>query len=62
LVRQLDWTQYRQLIQIQDTTKREYYELEAINNAWTVRELEQQINSQLYLLHVRTGNIIILHS
>ncbi len=62
MVRQLDWTQYRQLIQIQDTTKREYYELEAINNAWTVRELEQQINSQLYLLHVRTGNIIILHS
>ena len=28
--------------------KREYYELEAINNSWTGRELERQINSMLY--------------
>jgi predicted nuclease of restriction endonuclease-like (RecB) superfamily len=28
--------------------KREYYELEAINNGWTGRELERQINSGLY--------------
>lgn len=28
--------------------KREYYELEAVNNAWTARELERQINTQLY--------------
>ena len=26
---QLNWTQYRQLIQIKDVTKRGYYELEA---------------------------------
>ena len=36
------------LIQISDPDKREYYELEAVNNAWTGRELERQINSQLY--------------
>lgn len=45
---QLNWTQYRDLIQIEDPDKREYYELEAINNAWTSRELERQIHSQLY--------------
>jgi predicted nuclease of restriction endonuclease-like (RecB) superfamily len=45
---QLNWTQYRMLIQISDSDKREYYELEAVNNAWTGRELERQINSQLY--------------
>jgi predicted nuclease of restriction endonuclease-like (RecB) superfamily len=31
-----------------DTEKREYYELEALNNRWTGRELERQINSSLY--------------
>ncbi len=45
---QLNWYQYRLLIQIQDKDKREYYELEAINNSWTGRELERQINSKLY--------------
>ncbi len=45
---QLNWTQYRLLIQIEDLSKREYYELEAVENAWTGRELERQISSNLY--------------
>ena len=45
---QLNWTQYRLLIRIDDDCKREYYELEAVNHAWTGRELERQINSLLY--------------
>ncbi len=45
---QLNWTQYRMLIQIEDTSKREYYELEAVKNGWTGRELERQINSGLF--------------
>lgn len=45
---QLNWTQYRTLIQIDDSSKREYYELEAVKNAWNGRELERQINSGLY--------------
>jgi len=45
---QFNWAQYRLLIQINDTDKREYYELEALNNHWTGRELERQINSMLY--------------
>lgn len=45
---QLNWYQYRLLIQIDDKDKREYYELESANNNWTGRELERQINSGLY--------------
>ena len=45
---QLNWSQYKQLIAIEDPDKREYYELEAVNNCWTGRELERQINSMLY--------------
>lgn len=45
---QLNWSQYKLLISIPDEYKREYYQLEAVNNAWTKRELERQINSQLY--------------
>ena len=45
---QLNWSQYRMLIQIPDPDKREYYELESVNNAWTARETERQINSMLY--------------
>lgn len=45
---QLNWTQYRTLIKISDPDKREYYELESVNNCWTARELERQKNSLLY--------------
>lgn len=45
---QFNWTQYKLLIAIPDGYKREYYELETLNNCWTARELERQINSQLY--------------
>lgn len=45
---QLNWSQYKMLISIEDVDKREYYELESVNNNWTARETERQINSQLY--------------
>ncbi len=45
---QLNWSQYRMLILIDDKYKREYYEHESVNNSWTGRELERQINSNLY--------------
>ena len=45
---QLNWSQYRMLIQIPDPDKREYYELETVNEGWTGRQLERQINSMLY--------------
>lgn len=48
LYSQLNWSQYKLLIAISDEYKREYYQLEAVNNCWTKRELERQINTQLY--------------
>jgi predicted nuclease of restriction endonuclease-like (RecB) superfamily len=45
---QFNWLQYRLLLQIDDSDKREYYEQEALHNGWTGRELERQINSGLY--------------
>ncbi len=39
---QLNWSQYRLLIQIPDPDKREYYELESVNGGWTARETERQ--------------------
>ena len=45
---ELNWFQYRLLINIADVDKREFYEESAIHNCWTGRELERQINSLLY--------------
>ena len=45
---QLNLYQYKQLIAIADPDKREYYELEAVNEGWSGRQLERQINSMLY--------------
>ena len=45
---QFNWYQYRLLIQIDNAEKREYYEQEALHNAWTGRQLERQINAGLY--------------
>ena len=44
----LNWSQYRLLIAIDNENKREYYRLESINNSWSGRELERQMNSSLY--------------
>lgn len=45
---QLNWSQYKMLLSIEDESKREYYELEAIKNGWTGREMERQISSGLF--------------
>jgi len=45
---QFNWSQYKMLLSIEDDSKREYYELEALKNSWTGRELERQIHSGLY--------------
>ena len=55
LCSQLNWSQYKLLMAISDKEKREYCELELVNNAWTKRELERQINSTF--LHVLIENI-----
>ena len=45
---QFSWTHYKLLLPLDNTGKREYYIAETAKNNWTARQLERQINSQLY--------------
>ncbi|MDD2789381.1 MAG: DUF1016 N-terminal domain-containing protein [Sulfurimonas sp.] len=45
---QLSWTQYKLLLRIEDSDKREFYIAESTKNNWSSRELERQINASLY--------------
>jgi len=45
---QFSWTHYRSLIRIENEDKRDFYIAEADKNNWTARQLERQINSQLF--------------
>lgn len=44
----LTWSHYCELLSISDKNKREFYEQEAKNANWSVRELKRQINTSLY--------------
>lgn len=44
----LSWTHYRTLLRVEKPEARSFYELEAIQNNWSARELERQINSLLF--------------
>lgn len=44
----LGWSHYCELLTITDSDKRSFYEKEAINANWSVRELKRQIDSSLF--------------
>ena len=44
----LGWSHYVTLLTIDNSEERRFYELEAADNGWSVRELERQIASSLY--------------
>ena len=44
----LSWSKYCLLMQINSRAARQFYEMEAIKNYWSVRELQRQIGSLLY--------------
>ena len=44
----LSWSHYCELLSISDTDKRSFFEKEAINSNWSVRELKRQIESSLF--------------
>jgi predicted nuclease of restriction endonuclease-like (RecB) superfamily len=44
----LSWTHYLLLIKIEDDDERNFYEIEAVQNNWSVRELQRQFNTALY--------------
>ncbi|MCU0568153.1 MAG: DUF1016 N-terminal domain-containing protein, partial [Oculatellaceae cyanobacterium Prado106] len=43
----LSWTHYRTLIRVDHSDARAFYEIEALKNNWSARELERQISSLL---------------
>ena len=45
---QLSWSHYLFLMKIDNTEERKFYEIEAINNDWSLRELQRQFNTALY--------------
>ncbi|MFQ5687303.1 MAG: YhcG family protein [Candidatus Scalindua sp.] len=44
----LSWSHYLLLMRIENEDERSFYEIEASNQNWSVRELERQFNSSLY--------------
>ncbi len=48
LTGKLTWTHYCELLSISDRNKRSFYEKEASNSNWSVREMKRQINTSLY--------------
>ena len=45
---ELTWTHYRLLLKVENVEARNFYMLEAVDNNWSTRELERQINSLLF--------------
>ncbi|MCB5265739.1 MAG: PDDEXK nuclease domain-containing protein [Candidatus Cloacimonetes bacterium] len=48
LITKLSFTHIEVLINIEDETKRKFYEIECIRGNWSVRELKRQVNSLYY--------------
>ena len=44
----LSWSHYRALLQVADTSVRNWYEKEAYEQTWSVRTLQRNINTQYY--------------
>ena len=44
----LSWSHYLVLIRIDNVAERRFYEIEAVENSWSLSELQRQFNSALY--------------
>ena len=44
----LSWTHYAFLVQVENVEERRFYEIEAAQQGWSVRELKRQFNTSLY--------------
>jgi hypothetical protein len=45
---ELSWTHYRLLLRLEDENARDFYVKEAIENNWSTRQLEREINTFSY--------------
>lgn len=52
---ELSWSQYVILVRVADARERAFYEVQAVRNGWSVRDLEEQIRSGLYGRTLREG-------
>lgn len=48
VIGKLTWTHYCELLSISDADKRSFYEKEAVNSGWSVREMKRQMATSLY--------------
>ncbi|HEX8577531.1 MAG TPA: PDDEXK nuclease domain-containing protein [Flavobacterium sp.] len=48
LYSQLSWSHYKVLLRLDNKDKRDYYIAETVKNNWSVRQMERQVNSQLF--------------
>ena len=58
---ELSWTHYRLLIKVEDKNARNFYTKEAIENNWSTRQLEREINTfsyQRYLLSKGNHDVV----
>jgi len=53
---ELSWSQYGVLMRVADARARTFYEGLSIRNGWSVRELEEQVRTDLYGRSLREGN------
>jgi predicted nuclease of restriction endonuclease-like (RecB) superfamily len=44
----LSWSHYQILMRIEDEAARRFYEIETLNQQWSVRQLQRQVGSSLY--------------
>ncbi len=44
----LSWSHYCELLVISDADKHSFYEKEAVNSGWSIRELKRQFSTSLY--------------
>jgi predicted nuclease of restriction endonuclease-like (RecB) superfamily len=54
---QLSWTHYKLMLSIDNQDKREFYIAESTKNNWTARQMERQINSQLFERLLMSNNV-----
>ena len=57
---QFSWTHYRLLIRIENQDKRDFYIAETEKNNWTTRQLERQVNSQLFERLLLSNDVAIV--
>lgn len=46
---EMSWLHYLELLKVDEESKRNFYIKEAINSRWSVRELQRQIGSLIYI-------------